>query len=142
MNHSLPRHVRVSARGLILLTLGLAALMPLRGSALDERKIPTRLDDSRFWAMVSEFSEAGGSFPSHNFVSNETEFQTVIPKLTERVKPGGVYVGVGPDQNFTYIAALEPALAFIVDIRRQNMLHQMLYKALFELSPTREEFLS
>ena len=32
---------------------------------------------------------------------------------------GGVYIGVGPEQNFTYIAA-RPEMAFIVDIRREN----------------------
>src|SRR6185295_14739261 len=31
---------------------------------------------------------------------------------------------------------------FVVDIRRQNMVELLLYKALFELSPTRAEFLS
>ena len=56
--------------------------------------------------------------------------------------PASAYVGVGPDQNFTYIAALKPRIAFIVDIRRQNMLLHLMYKALIELSPTREEFLS
>ena len=51
-------------------------------------------------------------------------------------------MGVGPDQNFTYVVALRPKIAFIVDIRRQNMLHHLLYKSLMELSPTRAEFLS
>jgi hypothetical protein len=138
---SLPSVVRAPARVTALVLIA-ALIIPLRGFAVDDRKVPDRLDAARFWAIVSEFSEAGGSFPSHNFVSNETAFQTVIPRLTQRVKPGGVYIGVGPDQNFTYIAALEPSLAFIVDIRRQNMLHQLLYKALFELSPTRAEFMS
>ena len=139
---SLPSVVRARARAAALLAATLAALIPLGGFAVDERKIPSRLDDAQFWSLVAGFSEPGGSFPSHNFVSNETEFQTVIPRLTQRVKPGGVYIGVGPDQNFTYIAALQPSIAFIVDIRRQNMLHQLLYKAVFELSPTREEFIS
>ena len=138
---SLPSAFRAPAR-VIALVLAVAAIIPLRGFAVDDHKIPERLGDGQFWGMVSEFSEAGGSFPSHNFVSNETAFQTVIPRLTQRVKPGGVYIGVGPDQNFTYIAAVEPSIAFIVDIRRQNLLHQLLYKALFELSPTRVEFIS
>jgi hypothetical protein len=106
------------------------------------RSLPSRLNDATFWKMFQELSEDGGSFPSNNFVSNETEFQTVIPRLTAKVKPGGVYVGVGPDQNFTYIAALRPAIAFIVDIRRQNAMHHLLYKALMEMSPTRVDYLS
>jgi hypothetical protein len=53
-----------------------------------------------------------------------------------------VYLGVGPEQNFTYLVALQPKLAFIIDIRRQNMLEHLLYKALIERSATRVEFLS
>ena len=65
-----------------------------------------------------------------------------MPTLTKIVKPGGVYLGVGPDQNFTYIAALEPHIAFITDIRRGNLQQHLMYKALFELSADRAEFLS
>src|SRR5947209_11403869 len=54
----------------------------------------------------------------------------------------GAYIGVGPDQNFSYIAQLKPSIAFIVDIRRDNMLLQLLFKALFQLSSTRVEYLS
>jgi hypothetical protein len=54
---------------------------------------------------------------------------------------GGVYVGVGPDQNFTYIAKIRPKLAIIVDIRRDNLLQQLMYKALFERSRNRIEYL-
>ena len=71
--------------------------------------------------MIADFSEPDGYFHSDNFVSNEAEYQHVLPLLVERVKPGGVYIGVGPEQNFTYITALHPKMAFIVDIRRQNM---------------------
>jgi hypothetical protein len=110
--------------------------------AAQSRALPSRLNDAAFWKMFETLSEDGGSFPSNNFVSNETEFQTVIPRLSATVKPGGVYVGVGPDQNFTYIAAVRPAIAFIVDIRRQNAMHHLLYKALMELSPTRLDFLA
>jgi hypothetical protein len=66
----------------------------------------------------------------------------VIPELTAKTPAGGVYLGVGPEQNFTYIAALQPKVAFITDIRRNNMLLHLMYKALFELSRNRAEFLS
>jgi len=58
------------------------------------------------------------------------------------VQPGGAYLGVGPEQNFTYIAAFEPSIAFIVDIRRQNMLEHLLYKAMFEMAADRADFVS
>src|SRR5262245_48976842 len=60
------------------------------------RGIPGKLDDAAFWRLVETSSEPSGTFPSDNFVSNELMFQTVIPRLTSSVKPGGVYIGVGP----------------------------------------------
>src|SRR5262249_23409033 len=48
----------------------------------------------------------------------------------------------GPEQNFTYIAATQPKIAFIFDIRRQNMLKHLMYKTMFEMSTNRMEFLS
>ena len=56
--------------------------------------------------------------------------------------PGGVYLGVAPDQNFTYMVAVRPRMAFILDIRRGNLLQHLLYKAVFELSADRAEFVS
>jgi hypothetical protein len=68
--------------------------------------------------------------------------QTVIPELTRVAPRGRVYLGVGPEQNYTYIAALRPAMAFVVDVRRGNLDLQLMYKALFELSGDRAEFVS
>ena len=121
-------------------SLCLAATASAVGFATGE--LPAKLGDREFWGLHTELSEAGGYFRSDNFVSNETTFQYIIPELTRTRPPGGVYMGVGPDQNFTYIAALRPRIAFIVDIRRQNSLQHLMYKALFEMSPDRAEFLS
>jgi hypothetical protein len=104
--------------------------------------LPTRLSDQEFWRLTVDLSEPTGAFLFENFVSNEITFQRVIPELTRTVPPRAVYLGVGPEQNFTYIAALQPKLAFIIDIRRQNLLEQLLYKALFETSKDRGEFIS
>jgi hypothetical protein len=110
----------------------------LRGAAT----VPERLSDEAFWKLVERVSEADGVFPSQNFVSNELKYGDTIRELVKTSKPGGVYLGVGPEQNFSYIAALRPQIAFIVDIRRQNLIEHLMYKALFELSPNRVEFLS
>ena len=104
--------------------------------------LPTRLSDQEFWKLSSELSEAGGYFRSENLVSNEHTFQYVIPALRAAVRPGGVYLGVAPDQNFTYIVATRPRMAFIVDIRRGNLLQHLMYKALIELSADRADFVS
>jgi hypothetical protein len=106
------------------------------------QEIPLRLADTTYWRMVTEFSEPSGNFPSDNLLSNETSLQYVIPELVRSTKPGGVYLGVAPEQNFTYLAALKPKIAFIVDIRHDNSLLLLVYKALFEMSADRAEFAS
>jgi hypothetical protein len=103
--------------------------------------LPNAISDQEFWRMVTELSEQGGVFQAE-FMSNEDSAQFVIPTLKETTRRGGVYIGVGPEQNFTYIAAIQAKLAFVVDIRRDNMLEHLMYKALFELSPDRADFLS
>ena len=102
--------------------------------------LPEQLTDKGFWALSSELSEPDGYFRSDNLVSNEIWMQHVIPDLVKRATPGRVYLGVGPEQNFTYIAAVKPAMVFIIDIRRGNMHLHLMYKALFELSADRAEF--
>jgi len=104
--------------------------------------LPSRLSDAAFWKLSTDLSETQGSFRSENLVSNEHTFQYVIPALQKMVRPGGVYLGVAPDQNFTYMVATRPKMAFIVDIRRGNLLQHLMYKALFELSSDRAEFIS
>jgi hypothetical protein len=104
--------------------------------------LPAQLTNDQFWNMIADFSEAGGYFRSENLLSNETGYQQVIPILKNTVRTGGVYLGVGPEQNFTYMVGVAPKMAFIVDIRRQNMLEHLLYKALMELSADRAEFMS
>jgi hypothetical protein len=104
--------------------------------------LPARLTDSEFWQIIEEFSEPNGYFQSDNLLSNEWGAQEVIPKMLSHTPTGGVYLGVGPEQNFTYIQAFEPRIAFIVDIRRLNMLEHLLYKALFEIASSRSEFVS
>jgi hypothetical protein len=121
----------------------MTALVLVATSSLSAAQgIPARLSDQEFWKLVTESSEADGFFQSDNLVSNEITMQQIIPELVKGRSPGGVYLGVGPDQNFTYIAAMRPRAVFIVDIRRMAMVQHLMYKALFELSEDRAEFLS
>jgi hypothetical protein len=130
--------MRTSTRRLFALT----SLVLVIGLTAAAASLPARLSDQDFWRLVSESSEPDGSFRSDNLLSNELGFQFVVPELTKTTKPGRVYMGVGPEQNFTYIVATRPAMAFIVDIRRGNLDLQLMYKALFELSADRAEFVS
>jgi hypothetical protein len=111
---------------------------PLRAFA----QVPERLTDDQFWKLSQDSSEEDGVFRSDNLLSNETTYQWILPRLVETAKPGRVYMGVGPEQNFTYMAALRPTIAFIVDIRHGNLDVHLLYKAVFELSKDRADFVS
>jgi hypothetical protein len=97
--------------------------------------------ETPFSRMVSRFSEAGGFFDSDNLVSNETSYLHVLGAFDSLGVRGGAYVGVGPEQNFSYIARVKPEIAFIIDIRRDNLLLQLLMKAIFERSRNRLEYL-
>ncbi len=133
-------------RFLVAVALALIAGVSLPGAAPARHTaagdIPGQLSDKEFWRLSTSLSERPGSFLSENLVSNETMFQWVIPDLMKTVPTGGVYLGVAPDQNFTYIVALRPRIAFIVDIRRGNVIEHLLYKALIEMSADRADFVS
>jgi hypothetical protein len=136
---SQPEEIRHLYTRRIVLGITLSCLLVSWGWSAQQ--LPARLTDEAFWKLVTDLSEPGGSFVSDNFLSNERLYQHVLSDLTHD-RGSGAYLGVGPEQNFTYIAALKPDIAFIFDIRRQNMIEHLMYKALFELSADRAEFLS
>ena len=121
--------------------IGTLILVPV---APDQLRAAASIDvsASQFAGYIRDWSEPEGYFDSDNFISNETSYLHVIDQLHARTRLGGVYIGVGPDQNFSYIAQTKPALAIIVDIRRQNLLQHLLFKALFQQAATRDEYLS
>jgi hypothetical protein len=131
---------------LSLLVLALATAGPFGSSArlfgYQPIDLPSSLTDKEFWDLSQTMSEEDGAFQSDNLLSNELVFARLVPELISRTKPGGVYLGVGPEQNFTYMAAIRPGIAIITDIRRGNLHTQLMYKALFELSADRGEFVS
>ena len=104
------------------------------------QNLPDQLSDSEFWKVISESSEQADTFGPTTSSPNESAFQRVIPTLKKQIQPSGVYLGVGPEQNFTYLTTLRRSSAFIVDIRRQNMLLHLMYKAIFELSANDRNF--
>jgi len=105
--------------------------------------LPAKLSDVEFWALTTDISEPGAYFRiADNFTSNEMEVGQLVTALRERKLGGGVYMGVGPEQNFSYISAIKPSMAFILDIRRQAAMQHLMFKAMFELSKDRADFLS
>lgn len=135
----------LTRRWLAVVVLG-AALCELPATGRQGHEpLPAALSDAEFWSLSARLSEANGYFRSNsgstdNLLSNEDKVSTVAAALASRVKPGGVYLGVGPEQNFSYIAAMRPRIAFVTDIRRGNLHLHLLYKALFELSANRVDF--
>ena len=125
----------------VLLAVGLSATIFAQAPAA-QPKAPESLSASEFSKFIRDFSEDGGYFRSDNFTSNETAYLYIVDKLQQHGTTGGAYLGVGPEQNFTYIAKVRPRIAFIVDIRRQAVIQHLMYKAIFHLSPTRTQFLS
>lgn len=97
---------------------------------------------STFAARIAQLSERGGFFDTDNLISNEKSYLHVIPALRDGKVTGGAYLGVGPDQNFSYIAQVRPSIAFIVDIRRDNLLLHLLFKAIFTMADTRVSYMS
>jgi hypothetical protein len=123
---------------LVLLAL-IAALVGQTACRPDVR-LPSGFTDEEFWRLSNSLSEPPGGFShSENLVSNEMDFVHTIGTLHPG---GGAYIGVGPEQNFSYIARLRPDLAFIIDIRRENRNLHLMYKALFEASTDRADFVS
>jgi hypothetical protein len=138
------RHVMTKRNAVLLIAVVMAAVcwtVPAHPGA-QAAAFPSKLTDQEFWSFVTKSSEESGTFHSENLVSNEIKFQQVLPTLIPMAVVGRPYVGVGSEQNFTYISAVKPNVAFIVDLRRGNLDLHLLYKAIFELSTDRAEFVS
>src|SRR5689334_18260017 len=132
VRHAATRHNRFLLRAWLATALVALLAPPARAQ---------HLADSSFASLVARLSEAGGVFDSDNIISNEASYLQIASQLTKVGVHGGVYVGVGPDQNFSYVALIRPSIAFMLDIRRDNMLEHLLFKSLFEMSRNRFEYL-
>jgi hypothetical protein len=99
------------------------------------------LTKEQFSEFIERVSESNGYFDTDNLISNEASYLHVLGKMRSMNISGGAYIGVGPDQNFSYIAQIRPAIVFIVDIRRDNLLQHLFFKGLFTLTRSRIEYL-
>ena len=130
---------------LVVWLLLLSACVDPRGAgsvaARSEFSEAGQLSDSAFAGLVERLSEPGGYFDTDNLISNEMSYLHVRGTLEGMGLSGGAYIGVGPDQNFSYIAQIRPRIAFLIDIRRDNLLQHLMFKSLFSLSRTRIEYL-
>jgi len=139
-------HIKTShyrfAVGVALLAVGMIAAGQTPTSKATA-PLPARLSDADFWKLVADISEPDAYFRIvDNFTSNENEIGGLFTQLRKTGVQGGVYLGVGPEQNLTYIAAIRPVMAFVVDIRRQAVMQHLMFKAVFEMSKDRADFIS
>lgn len=95
----------------------------------------------QFASLSQKLSEPNGYFDTDNLISNETSYLHVMGKMRQMKINGGAFIGVGPDQSFSYIAQIRPNIAFMVDIRHDNLLQHLLFKSLFESARNRIEYL-
>jgi hypothetical protein len=91
--------------------------------------------------LAARLSEPDGYFDSDNLVSNETAYLQVADRLERLGLRGGAYLGVGPEQNFSYIPRLRPRWAFILDVRRDNLLQHLLFNWILETAEEPAEYL-
>ena len=97
------------------------------------------ISKQEFTSLINDISEAPGYFDSNNYISNETAYLHILPEMDNIGIEGGVYIGVGPGQNYSYIAKIRPSHAFIIDLRRGNMIQHLIYKVILEMAETRLE---
>ena len=137
------RGLRVSTFVSVVVLLGCSTLSGGTSERQRAAALPDRLADREFWQLVAGISEPGGYFRiEDNFTSNETEVGQIFTMLRGSDVAGDVFLGVGPEQNYTYIAAIRPRMAFIIDIRRQAVVQHLMFKAMFGLSRDRADFVS
>jgi hypothetical protein len=120
----------------------LTAVVAIAALAGIGASLQTPAPRTSFANQIAALSEPGGEFDTDNLISNEGSYLDVMTDLDQRDVRGGAYIGVGPDQNFSYIARVRPSIAFIVDIRRDNLLLHLLFKAMFQQAHTRIEYLA
>src|SRR3954453_15325164 len=95
----------------VLPALLAAVLLVLGAAPVGQLQTPTS-----FASRIAALSEPGGNFDTDNLISNEKSYLHVVPALRDAGLSGGTYIGVGPDQNFSYIAQVRPSIAFIIDL--------------------------
>ena len=134
-------HHRLSAIAITLIATLLMMTTSIGRAQEKPTTTPESLSTAKFVELSEKLSEPGGYFDTDNLISNEASYLHVLGKMRDRKVNGGAFLGVGPDQSFSYIAQIRPRIAFMIDVRRDNLLMHLFYKALFTDSRNRLDFL-
>jgi hypothetical protein len=127
---------------LVIVPAAWSARRAATGAAAAVQAPAAAIAETTFARLIARRSESGGYFDSDNLMSNEASYLHVLGRMRAIGVTGGAYLGVGPDQNFSYIAQVRPRIAFIIDIRRDNLLQQLLFKSAFTRARNRVEYLA
>ncbi|RLT14098.1 MAG: hypothetical protein DWI24_03455 [Planctomycetota bacterium] len=84
---------------------------------------------------------ATGPASADNLMTNEDSIASVVDQIAKEVPPRQVYLGVGPDQNYTLMAHARPENCYVIDFRKKNQLLHLFHKALVEISTSRIQYL-
>ena len=106
--------------------------------------LSARADDAKKRAsrLIQQLGDKPvGPASADNLMTNEDSIASVVDEIDSKVPAGQVYLGVGPDQNFTLMTHARPAAGFIIDYRRKNQLLHFLHQALLQISESRIEYL-
>jgi hypothetical protein len=138
------REVTVARQPLISATLCVAALVLSSASTIRARQatLPAAIPDTEFWRLAEDLSEPDAPTVANYVLSSDVAIPVVARELAERVTPGGVYLGIGHEENYSYISAARPRIAFIANAGRGTLHLHLMYKALFELAADRAELIS
>jgi hypothetical protein len=125
-------------------TLCVAALVLSSASTTRARQaaLPAAIPDAEFWRLAEDLSEPDAPTVANYVLSSDVAVPIVAREAAERVKPGGVYLGIGHEENYSYISATRPRIAFITNAGRGTLHLHLMYKALFELAADRAELIS
>ena len=99
-----------------IISLSLTEMAPNNVGALAQA-LPDKLTDGEYFGLssLSSRNPMASSNPT-TCCRTSSRFSISSPSSCGRRKPNRVYLGVGPEQNFTYISAVNPRMVFIVDI--------------------------
>jgi hypothetical protein len=92
-------------------------------------------------AAAIDAAEPATTYNLDCFVTSEVGHNDLLTRCRP-VRQGGAYVGVGPCQNFSYIGALRPSCALIVDARIDNLIEHLIFKLVFERARTPAQYLA
>ena len=141
------RHSFLARRACALAVVLVAVCLVVAPRAEQAQAVATpalpALDNAEFWRLTSELSEPDGTFHSENLVSNEARFQTIVPASSSRRwhRPAPMSAS-GRSRTSPTSLPSSRRTSFILDIRHGNLDLHLLYKAFFEMSADRADFVS